>query len=180
MILWIIIIAASILLDQLTKWIVVNSMELYESIVLIPKLFSFTHIHNYGAAWGMFSDHRWIFILVTTVALIAMPIILYRYRKVHFLFSLSLSLFIGGAVGNMIDRVFLGYVVDFLEFTFIDFPVFNVADICVVFGAGIMIVYALFFDKTLFVDKKPAAASTNAEEDIADDGTDQKNDNDGN
>ena len=80
----------------------------------------------------------------------------------------------------MIDRVFLGYVVDFLEFTFIDFPVFNVADICVVFGAGIMIVYALFFDKTLFVDKKPAAASTNAEEDIADDGTDQKNDNDGN
>ena len=91
MILWIIIIAASILLDQLTKWIVVNSMELYESIVLIPKLFSFTHIHNYGAAWGMFSDHRWIFILVTTVALIAMPIILYRYRKVHFLFSLSLA-----------------------------------------------------------------------------------------
>lgn len=180
MILWIIIIAASILLDQLTKWIVVNSMELYESIVLIPKLFSFTYIPNYGAAWGMFSEHRWVFMLVTSIALIIMPIILYRYRKVHFLFNLSLSLFIGGAIGNMIDRVFVGYVVDFLEFTFIDFPVFNVADICVVFGAGIMIVYALFFDKTFFVDKKPTTVSAHTEEDANNDGTDQKNDNDGN
>jgi signal peptidase II len=180
MILWIIIIAASILLDQLTKWIVVNSMELYESIVLIPKLFSFTYIPNYGAAWGMFSEHRWVFMLVTSIALIIMPIILYRYRKVHFLFNLSLSLFIGGAIGNMIDRVFVGYVVDFLEFTFIDFPVFNVADICVVFGAGIMIVYALFFDKTFFVDKKTTTVSAHTEEDANNDGTNQKNDNDGN
>ena len=180
MILWLIIIAASILLDQLTKWIVIHSMDLYESIILIPQVFSFTYIHNYGAAWGMFSEHRWIFILVTAIALIIMPIILYRYRKVHALFSLSLSLFIGGALGNLIDRVFVGYVVDFLEFTFIDFPVFNVADICVVFGAGFMIVYALFFDKTFFVDKKPVAVSTDTEEDIVNDGTNQKNDNDGN
>lgn len=180
MILWISIIAASVILDQLTKWIVVNSMELYESIVLIEKLFSFTYIPNYGAAWGMFSEHRWVFMVVTSAALIIMPIILYRYRKVHFLFSLSLSLFIGGAIGNMIDRVFVGYVVDFLEFTFIDFPVFNVADICVVFGAGIMIVYALFFDKTFFVDKKPQAASASAQEDTANDGTNQKNSDNGN
>ena len=180
MILWISIIAASIILDQLTKWIVVNSMELYQSVTLIEKVFSFTYIPNYGAAWGMFSNHRWVFMVVTSIALIIMPIILYRYRKVHVLFSLSLSLFIGGAIGNMIDRVFVGYVVDFLEFTFIDFPVFNVADICVVFGAGIMIVYALFFDKTFFVDKKPTPVSVSAEEDSDDDGTDQKNINDGN
>ncbi len=180
MILWISIIVASVILDQLTKWIVVSSMEMYESIVLIKNVFSFTYIPNYGAAWGMFSDHRWVFMVVTSAALIIMPLILYRYRKVHFLFSLSLSLFIGGAIGNMIDRVFVGYVVDFLEFTFIDFPVFNVADICVVFGAGIMIVYALFFDKTFFVDKKPAPVSASAEEDTANDGTNQKNINDGN
>ena len=180
MILWICIIAATIILDQLTKWIVVNSMELYESIVLIPKFFSFTYIHNYGAAWGMFSEHRWIFILITTLALIIMPIILYRYRKVHVLFSLSLSLFIGGAIGNLIDRIFVGYVVDFLEFTFISFPVFNVADICVVCGAGIMMVYALFFDKTFFVDKKPAPVTANTEEGSDDDGTNQKNTDHGN
>ena len=180
MILWISIIAATIILDQLTKWIVVNSMELYESIVLIEKIFSFTYIPNYGAAWGMFSEHRWVFMLVTSVALVIMPIILYRYRKTHVLFSLSLSLFIGGAIGNMIDRVFVGYVVDFLEFTFIHFPVFNVADICVVCGAALMIVYALFFDKTFFVDKKSQAASTSAQEDTANDGTNQKNADDGN
>ena len=74
MILWISIIAACIILDQVTKWIVVHSMELYDSIVLIEKFFSFTYIHNYGAAWGMFSEHRWIFILVTAIALIIMQI----------------------------------------------------------------------------------------------------------
>jgi signal peptidase II len=179
MILWISIIAATIILDQLTKWIVVNSMTLHESIVLIEKIFSFTYVHNYGAAWGMFSNHRWIFIVTTSIAIIVMPIILYRYRKVHFLFNLSLSLFIGGAVGNMIDRIFVGYVVDFLEFTFIDFPVFNVADICVVFGAVFMFIYALFFDKTFFVEKKPAAASSTTEEDKHD-GTNQENLNNGN
>ena len=180
MILWISIIAATIILDQLTKWIVVNSMELSESIVLIEKIFSFTYVRNYGAAWGMFKDHQWVFMITTSLALIIMPIILYRYRKVHFLFNLSLSLFIGGAIGNMIDRVFVGYVVDFLQFTFIDFPVFNVADICVVFGAITMIVYALFFDKTFFVEKKAAPVSEHSEEDTADDGTNQKNINDGN
>ncbi len=180
MILWIIVIAACVILDQLTKWIVINSMELYESIVLIPKVFSFTYIRNYGAAWGMFSNQRWIFILVTAVALIIMPIILYRYRKVHVLFNLSLSFFIGGAIGNLIDRIFVGYVVDFLEFTFINYPVFNVADIFVVFGAGLMIVYALFFDKTFFVDKKKIPATVTAEEDNVNDGANQKDLDNGN
>lgn len=179
MILWITIIVATIILDQLTKWIVVNSMELSESIVLIENLFSFTYVRNYGAAWGMFSNQQWVFMIATSIALIIMPIILYRYRHVHFLFSLSLSLFIGGAIGNMIDRIFVGYVVDFLEFTFIDFPVFNVADICVVFGAIIMIIYALFFDKTFFVEKKTVTVSEDSEEDTDNDGTNQENLNDG-
>ena len=108
-----------------------------------------------------------------------MPIILYRYRKLHFLFGLSLSLFIGGAIGNMIDRVFLGYVVDFLEFTFIDFPIFNVADICVVCGAIIMMIYVIFFDKEFFTDKKQTQKIA-AEEKTADDGTNQENTDNGN
>lgn len=179
MLLWILIIAASVILDQASKLIVVNTMEYGESIVLIKNIFSFQYIHNYGAAWGMFSDHRWVFMLITSIALIAMPIILYRYRKLHFLFGLSLSLFIGGAIGNMIDRVFLGYVVDFLEFTFIDFPIFNVADICVVCGAIIMMVYVIFFDKEFFVDKKQTP-KTLQEVKTADDGTNQENTDNGN
>ena len=174
MLLWILIIAGSVILDQATKMIVVNTMEYGQSIILIKNIFSFQYIHNYGAAWGMFSNHRWVFMLITSLALIAMPIILYRYRKLHFLFGLSLSLFIGGAIGNMIDRVFLGYVVDFLQFTFIDFPIFNVADICVVCGAVIMMVYVIFFDKELLTDKKQPLKS---EEEVktTHDGTNQKN-----
>jgi signal peptidase II len=163
MLLWILIMAASIILDQITKLIVVNTMTLAETIPLIEKVFSFTRVHNYGAAWGMLSNHRWIFIAVTALAIIILPIFLYKYRKLHFLFGFSLSLIIGGAVGNMIDRVFLGYVIDFLQFTFIDFPVFNVADICVTCGAALMFIYLAFIDKTLFAEtpKKKKEESTN-------------------
>jgi signal peptidase II len=172
MLLWIIIIAASVILDQITKMHVVNGMALYESIPLIKNVLSFTYIHNYGAAWGMLSDHRWVFIVVTALAIIVMPIFLYKYRNLHWMFGLSLSLIIGGAIGNMIDRVFLGYVVDFIQATFIDFPVFNVADICVVCGAIMMFVYVAFIDKTLFADKPKAAKP----EVTANDGTSDKAD----
>lgn len=171
MILWCIIIAALVIFDQLTKILVAGNMVLYESIPVIPKLFSLTYIHNYGAAWGMFSEHRWVFLIITAVALIIMPIILYRYRKLHFLFGFSLSMILAGAIGNMIDRVFLGYVVDFIEAVFIDFPIFNVADICVVVGAVLMAIYLIFLDKTFFVDKPKS--KPNGE---ADHGTDAKND----
>ncbi len=158
MILWTIIIIASVLLDQLTKWIVIRNMDLYQSIDVIDGLFSFTYIHNRGAAWGMFSDSRWVFIVATAAALIVLPIVLYKYRKLHLIFGLSLSFLIGGALGNMIDRVFNGYVVDFLEFTFIDFPVFNVADIFIVVGTAMMMIYILFIDKELFADRKKKAS----------------------
>ena len=171
MILWCIIIAALVILDQVTKILVAGNMILHESIPVIPKLFSLTYIHNYGAAWGMFSEQRWIFLVITAAALIIMPIILYRYRKLHFLFGFSLSMILAGAIGNMIDRVFLGYVVDFIEAVFIDFPVFNVADICVTVGAFLMAIYLIFLDKTFFVDKPKN--ESNGE---ADHGTDAKND----
>ncbi len=164
MLLWSIIIALSVIIDQVSKVIVVTCMELYESIVIIPKLFSFTHIRNFGAAWGMFSESRWVFIAATSIALVILPIILYRCRRMHTLFSVSLSLIIGGAAGNMIDRVFLGYVVDFLEFTFIDFPVFNIADVCIVIGTILMALYILFFDKNLFLDKKKETISKKEKE----------------
>ena len=168
MILWIMIIIASVLIDQISKLIVVLTLPLYDSVVLIDGFFSFTHIQNRGAAWGMFSEHRWVFLVATTIAIIVLPIILYRFRKLHVLFGTSMSLIIGGAIGNMIDRIFLGYVVDFLEFTFIDFPVFNIADVCIVVGTALMVVYILFFDKTLFVDQKKTT-ETKEEKDTTND-----------
>lgn len=159
MLLWILIIAASVLVDQITKLLAAGNMALYDSVTVIPHVFSFTYIHNYGAAWGLFSEHRWVFLILTGIALIVLPILLYRYRHLPFLFGFSLSLIIGGAIGNMIDRLFRGYVIDFLEFTFIDFPVFNVADICVTVGTILMFIYIVFLDKTFFADKKSKPAS---------------------
>lgn len=176
MILWTIIIIASVLIDQIAKQIVVHTLPLYDSVVLIDGFFSFTHIQNRGAAWGMLSDHRWVFLTATAVAIIILPIILYKYRKLHMLFGTSMSLIIGGAIGNMIDRVFLGYVVDFLEFTFIDFPVFNIADICIVVGTFMMAAYMIFFDKTLFADKKKTSETAEEEKDTQTDvGTHNEN-----
>lgn len=170
MILWVSIIIASILLDQLTKLWAIESLALYESIEAIPFLINFCHIKNPGAAWGMFSDNRWVFIVISSVAIIALPIFLYKYRKAPFIFGFSLSLIIGGAIGNMIDRLFApnGYVTDFIEFAFMDFPVFNVADICVCVGAFMMFIYLAFFDKVVFPPeekkKKEDTASEKEEE----------------
>lgn len=168
MILWTAIIILSVLIDQISKYIVVQTLPLYDSVTLIEGFFSFTHIQNRGAAWGMFSEHRWVFLAATAIAIIVLPIVLYRFRKLHVLFGTSMSLIIGGAVGNMIDRLFLGYVVDFLEFTFIDFPVFNIADICIVVGTFMMAAYILFFDKSLFVDTKKTT-ETKEEKDTTND-----------
>lgn len=156
--LWVAVIAVSVILDQVTKLIVVKNMELYETAPFIKGIIEFQYIENRGAAWGMFSENRWIFIIISAAALIALPIMLYKYRNLHFLFGFSLSLVIGGAAGNMIDRVFAGAVVDFLNFQFIDFPVFNVADICVTVGAALMFIYLIFIDKEFFRDKKKEEA----------------------
>ena len=149
MVLWIIIIAASVLLDQLTKLWAIECLELFERIDAIPFFINFSHIKNPGAAWGMLSESRWVFLVATAAAIIGFPIFLYKYRKAPFAFGFSLSLIIGGAIGNMIDRLFApnGYVTDFIEFAFMDFPIFNVADICVCVGAVILFIYLSFFDK---------------------------------
>lgn len=163
MILWIIIIALSVILDQATKLLTIAYLKVGESVTVIPGLINFTHIKNTGAAWGMFSNTRWVFLIISAAAIIVLPILLYKYRKLHFLFGFSLSLIIGGAIGNMIDRLFAenGGVTDFIEFAFMEFPVFNVADICVCVGAILMFVYLVFLDKTFFpVEKKTSDAKS--------------------
>ena len=152
MILYISIVLASILLDQATKLWAIECLDIFERIDAIPFFINFYHIKNPGAAWGMFSDNRWIFLVISSVAIIALPIILYKFRRAPKIFGISLSLIMGGAAGNMIDRLFApnGYVTDFIEFAFMDFPIFNVADICVCIGAFMLFIYLAFFDKVVF------------------------------
>ena len=152
MILWTIIIILSVVLDQITKLIAIACLDVGESVKFIPGIINFTHIKNDGAAFGMLDNARWVFLIISAAAIIGLPFLLYKYRKVHFLFGFSLSLIIGGAIGNMIDRLFApnGFVTDFIELAFMDFAIFNVADIFVCVGAFLMFIYLAFLDKPIF------------------------------
>lgn len=163
MLLWTLIALACVGVDLLTKQLVIAGMELYDSIPLLPGIIELRYIRNEGAAWGIFSEQRWIFMALSAVAIIALPLIIYKFRKAPFLFGFSLSLILGGAIGNMIDRIFYGSVVDFLNFQFIEFPVFNAADCFVTVGAVLMFVYIIFLDKTIIPDDKKKTLSAEDE-----------------
>jgi signal peptidase II len=113
-------------------------MSVGETIPVIKDIFHFTYIRNEGAAFGMLSEHRWVFMIISSVAIVAMCIYLFKFCKERMLTRIGIALVIGGGIGNMIDRIFLGYVVDMIDCRFIDFYVFNVADSCVCVGAGIV------------------------------------------
>lgn len=144
MFVWAMIIVGVIFLDQITKWLTVISLDLYESFPLIEGVFHFTYVQNTGAAFGMLKDHRWIFLVISSVAMVALSIMLWKNRKGSKLLCVALAMIIGGGIGNMIDRCLLGYVIDFLDFTLIDFAVFNVADSFVCVGVGLFVLELIF------------------------------------
>lgn len=136
--------------DQLTKWLAVTFLKGEKSFPLIPGILHFTYLENPGAAFGSLQDHRWVFLLFSTAALIVMLWVLYGKRQIlrHVTGGIALALLIGGGVGNMIDRLLLGYVVDFIELRFVRFAIFNLADSCVTVGAVLLMIYILWFSET--------------------------------
>ena len=139
MLIWLMIMAGVIFLDQLSKWLTVINLDFGESFPLIENVFHFTYVRNTGAAFSIFNepDQRWIFMSISTVALIALSIYLWFNRKNGTLLCVALSFIIGGGIGNMIDRCLLKYVIDMLDFRLINFAVFNVADSFVCIGVGL-------------------------------------------
>ena len=147
MLVWLMIIAGIVFLDQLTKWLTVINLDLGESVTVIEGFFNFKYVRNTGAAFSMFDepDERWIFMTISTVAIIAMFIYLFKNRKGDRLLCVALSFIVGGGLGNMVDRTLLGYVVDFLDFIIwhtpegrpVHFATFNVADTFVCVGVGL-------------------------------------------
>ncbi|MBQ3588872.1 MAG: signal peptidase II [Clostridia bacterium] len=138
----VLIVLFGVLLDQLSKILVVSNLDYImenEPIVLIKHLINLTYTENRGAAFGMLDDHRWIFMTVSIIAIIGMAVYLFGFSKEGWTFQIGLSLIISGGIGNMIDRLALGYVVDMLEFDFMEFAIFNVADSFVCIGAGLVI-----------------------------------------
>ena len=140
------LVAAVILaLDQWVKYWVTVNLPLGESIPLLPGFMQLRTVHNYGAAWSSFSGMRWLLVAVTSVIVLAVTYVLIRRIVRHPLGVAACFLILSGGLGNIIDRVRLGYVVDMFDFQFMNYPVFNVADIAVVCGAVLAAVYYLWF-----------------------------------
>ncbi|WP_404452524.1 signal peptidase II [Virgibacillus necropolis] len=137
-----------VVIDQVTKWVVVKNMELYESITIIQDFFYFTSHRNKGAAWGILQGKMIFFYIVTTIVVIGVIYYMQKYAKNDKLLAISLTFVLGGAIGNFIDRIFRGEVVDFLDFIIFgyDFPIFNVADSSLVVGVTLVLL-ATFIDE---------------------------------
>ena len=136
-----------IIIDQYVKRAVVQSLELGETAELLPGLFRLERVHNYGAAWSSFSGAHWLLVGVTAAGL---ALLFYLVTTIvrHPLGVWSLWLVIGGGIGNLIDRVRNGYVVDMIATEFINFPVFNIADIFVTCGTAAAAIYYLnYYEK---------------------------------
>lgn len=135
------IIALAVLLDQLTKHLTVLYLKPIPTLPLWEGVFHLTYRTNTGAAWSIFSapDQRWIYMTVSIVGILAMLAFLAFVRDLSPLFRIGLAMMAGGGIGNMIDRVANGFVVDMLDFCLINFPVFNVADCFVCVGAGVLV-----------------------------------------
>lgn len=129
-------------LDQISKFIISKCLSLGESIPVVNGIFSLTLVHNAGAAFGLLKNQVYIFILATVFAVILILLDLHKKenKKVS-LYTISLSLVLAGALGNLVDRVFFGYVIDFLDFHI--WPVFNIADSSITIGA-ILLAFSIF------------------------------------
>lgn len=141
--------------DQITKYLTVALIPLYGRVDFIPCLLSLTYAQNTGAAWSMFEGMQWMFALIFLVLTAA---VLYEYFKSPLPFSTferwCIAAIYGGGLGNMIDRVRLGYVIDMIKTDFMVFPVFNVADCFITCGCFAMIFSLLFINKAFWKDDK--------------------------
>ena len=110
------------------------------SFPIIKDVLHLTYVENRGAAFGMLQNHRWVFMIISSVMLVVLIIVMIKHKKhLHPIMNIGLSFVFGGGIGNMIDRTLLGYVVDFIDFTLIDFAVFNIADTFICVGVGLLI-----------------------------------------
>lgn len=150
---WILLIAGLIGLDQWTKWFFMVNKDNFKDFEIIKGFFYLTYVENRGAAFGILQNFRWFFIILTVIALAVM--VWYFIKNQNKMLRLSLSFIMAGAVGNFIDRLFRGFVVDFFDFYPFgyNFPVFNVADICVNIGVFFLLIYVLFIYKEQEEDK---------------------------
>ena len=157
MVWYLFLLAALIGADRLLKQWVVTHLALGESAPLLPGIVRLTRLHNYGAAWSSFSGKTAVLLVVTTALMVAVAILLIKKIVRHPLGVIAGLLILGGGIGNYIDRIVLGYVVDMLDLQFMHYPIFNLADCFVVVGAILGAAYYLWFYEKCDKREKPHA-----------------------
>ena len=160
-----IIIAFVVILDQLTKYLIQANLVLNSSVPLLDGIFHITYIQNSGAAFSMFQN-KTVFLIAMQLVVIAVVLVylVKRKKKDHWSLLLSLSFIAAGGMGNLIDRAMNGYVVDFLDFRV--WPIFNVADISVCVGCGLLVIYMFFIEPKRSREEKHKAVQDKVSEKI--------------
>lgn len=137
-----------IILDQLSKFAAIKFLKNSDPYIIIPNFFQFIYVKNYGAAFGILQNKKVFFVIITLAVIIGISFFLVKnYYNINIFMRIGLAMLLGGAIGNLIDRIRWSYVVDFISFRLInryDFPVFNIADIFVVIGTIIILILILF------------------------------------
>ncbi len=150
-------------IDQLTKWLAVSNLKSADPFVVWDGVLSFSYTENTGAAWNLFAGQKWLLVGLTSIVLVGVLAVLLCGRfQSYKMANVGGILVVSGGLGNLIDRVARGYVVDFIKADFIDFPIFNLADCFVVTGAIMLFIYFVFFysDKSGVEKKSDADTST--------------------
>lgn len=143
----IILIIITVALDQLTKFLAVKYLKGRGPLIIIDNFFHLYYVENRGAAFGILQEKRALFLILTTIIIMCLVIFILRnYSEINRILKIALGLLIGGAIGNLIDRIRFGYVIDFLSFYLINnysFPVFNLADVFIVISTTILMLIIL-------------------------------------
>lgn len=143
MFLYYIFAAVIIGMDQWTKYLTVTHIPLHDVVEVIPGVLSWMYLQNSGAAWSILEGQMWFFYLITLVVVGVIIYYLQKHGKNSRLLSIALAFILAGAVGNFIDRLRIEYVVDMIRLEFIDFPIFNVADMSLCIGVALMLLYVV-------------------------------------
>lgn len=145
------IIISIVLLDQISKYLAVRNIVINGNYKFFNGLLEFKFVKNYGAAFGILQERKWLFIVITIIVISVLMVYLIKYSaEIHMLNKIAISILIGGAIGNFIDRIRLGYVIDFIQVDIIksiNFPVFNIADIFIVIGTILLMIITIFPQK---------------------------------
>ena len=145
--LWLIITAAVILADQSVKFFIASDMNVGDTLFKIFDAFDITYLKNTGAAFSILSGRMSLLSIISVVFCAGVVVYWIRKKPTHPLLCTAVTMMFAGAFSNAIDRIFRGFVVDYIRTLFISFPVFNIADISITAGAALLVLYFIFFDK---------------------------------